>query len=461
MLGLTTPNRHAAALSILALAALNAAFLAGGNHAVAGTATGLTTRLSVSSSGTQSNGLNLTTSMSPNGRFVVFDSTASNLVRGDTNNRSDVFVRDQVTGTTRRVSLSSGGTQGNDDSAWGAISASGRFVAFFSFASNLVRGDTNGAGDVFVRDLVSGTTRRASVSSGERQADDRSYFPLAISADGKFVAFASSASNLVPADTNGKHGDVFVRNLIAGTTEVVSVSSREMQGNLGSDSGMAISAHGEYVAFRSDASNLVPGDTNGLDLFVRNRIAGTTERVSVSSTGEESPGAPSIIGVAMSASGRFVAFSSDATNLVPDDTNGFSDVFVRDRAAKTTDRVSVTSDEVQSNSGGGSYEPSLSPDGRFVAFASNGSDLVPGDTNGVDNGFNGQDVFLRDRAAGTTRRVSVSTTGSQADAGTTAAGYRNPVSAAGKYVAFSSASTNLVADDTNSADDVFVRLTAP
>ncbi len=188
---------------------------------------------------------------------------------GDTNDSVDVFVRDRKLGTTRRVSVSSTGAQGNSGSFGPAISSAGRYVSFSSDASNLVPGDTNAAQDVFVRDRKLGTTRRVSVSSTGAQGNSVSFDP-AISSAGRYVSFSSFASNLVPGDTNGTV-DVFVRDRELGTTRRVSVSSTGAQGNrLSFDP--AISSAGRYVAFSSAASNLVPGDTNGsFDVFVRIR----------------------------------------------------------------------------------------------------------------------------------------------------------------------------------------------
>jgi Tol biopolymer transport system component len=421
--------------------------------AVAAPAGAVTVRVSVSSAGVQGNDVSFSAAVSADGRYVAFSSAAGNLVAGDTNGVVDVFVRDLGTGTTRRVSVSSAGVQGNGGSGVGfpgvVISADGRYVAFVSTASNLVAGDTNGVEDIFVRDVVAGTTRRVSVASGGAQATcgqvTCSEAP-AISADGRFVAFFSFASNLVAGDTNGAP-DVFVRNLAAGTTGRVSVSSgRGVQGNGASEYGTAISADGRFVAFGSSASNLVVGDTNRqADVFVRDRAMARTGRVSVASgRGVQGNGDSSL--PAISADGRFVVFSSSASNLVVGDTNRSSDVFVRDRAKATTRRVSLSSAGVQGNGNSG-FNVAISADGRFVTFDSHASNLVAGDTNLYT------DIFLRDRTTGITQRVSVSSTGLQAGgpSGDPA------ISADGHYIAFGSNAGNLVASDTNSVADVFVR----
>ena len=383
--------------------------------------------------------------MSADGRYVTFESEASNVVPGDTNHARDVFVRDLRSGTTERVSVATDGTQANSDSLIPAISADGRYVAFMSDASNLVPGDTNEGWDVFVRDLRSGTTRRVSVATGGTQASlfsgSGSGSP-AISGDGRYVAFDSEASNLVPGDTN-RTNDVFVRDLRSGTTQRVSLAADGTQGNDYSEY-PAISADGRYVAFESDASNLVPGDTNeGWDVFVRDLRSGTTELVSVATNGTQANSYSSA--PAISADGRYVAFWSGASNLVPGDTNEHYDVFVRDRQLGTTDRVSVASNGTQAN--GDSAFPAISADGRYVTFESEASNVVPGDTN------HARDVFVRDLRSGTTERVSVATDGTQANSDSLIPA----ISADGRYVAFDSAASNVVPGDTNDLEDVFVR----
>src|SRR5438477_1766666 len=235
--------------------------------------------------------------------------------------------------TTERVSVASDGTtEGNDASLGSALSADGRLVAFQSAATNLVAGDTNGTTDVFVHDRQTDMTARVSVASDGTQANDASSYP-ALSADGRLVAFQSAATNLVADDTNGAT-DVFVHDRQTGTTERVSVASGRSQGN-GSNAGPVLSADGRFVAFHGTASNLVGGDTNGAtDVFVHDRQTGTTERVSVASGGTQ--GNDSSAGPALSADGLLVAFHSTATNLVAGDANRAYDVFVHDRAVSTT-----------------------------------------------------------------------------------------------------------------------------
>jgi Tol biopolymer transport system component len=336
-----------------------------------------TTRLvSVSTSGRTGNGNSSDPSISANGRFVAFDSDASNLVPGDPR-AQDVFIRDLVAHTTSLASVTLRGRPANGDSLEPSISADGRFVAFTSSASNLVPGLTFNRYRVFVRDRVSHTTRRVSVPTGGGPINDDASEP-SISADGRFVTFDSAASNLV---AGAQGGGVFIRDRSRRTTSLISVSTRGKPANDGSFE-PAISADGRYVAFVSRASNLVRGDTNDVyDVFVRDRIRHTTRRVSVSTTGHQSRQSrfDGSMTPSVSAHGRFVTFASTASNLAARDTNGGSDVFVRDTVAHTTRLVSVSRGGRSGN--GESRLPAISADGSSVVFTSVASDLVPGDTN--------------------------------------------------------------------------------
>ncbi|OQX59363.1 MAG: hypothetical protein B5M52_03630, partial [Helicobacteraceae bacterium 4484_230] len=379
--------------------------------------------------------------MSSDGRYVAFTSSASNLISNDTNNCDDVFVYDRAAGTIERVSVGAGGVEGNSASRGPSISADGRYVAFHSYASNLVPGDTNNQVDVFVYDRTAGTTIRVSVSFNGAKENGHSY-PSSISADGRYVAFSSYASNLVPGDSNGNM-DAFVYDRDTGTTERVSVSSGMLQGNNESCC-PSISADGRYVAFESYASNLVLNDNNKAeDIFVRDRDTNITERTSVNSGGTEEGNGYSF-GPSISADGRYVAFESSASNLVSDDTNNKRDIFVYDRVAGTTERVSVGAGGVEGNSY--SEHPSISANGRYVAFESYASNLVADDTN------DRIDIFVYDRISSAMGRIN---SGNEM----TEMGYNRPfpsISADGRYVAFNSDASNLVPNDTNNVWDVFV-----
>jgi len=405
-------------------------------------AAGTTTRVSVASNGTQGNDFSGDSSISATGHFVAFDSPATNLVSGDTNGVPDVFVHDRQTDQTTRVSVASDGTQGNGDSHFPSISPTGRYVAFDSFASNLVSGDTNLATDIFVHDRQTGQTTLVSVASDGTQGNGPSLEP-SISATGRYVAFQSEASNLAEdGDTNGTY-DVFVHDRETGETTRVSVRSNGTQGN-GLSLHPSLSATGRYVAFDSEASNLVSGDTNSTsDVFVHDRETGQTTLVSVASDGTQGNGYSSVPSI--SASGRYVAFWSVASNLVSGDTNFASDIFVHDRQTGQTTRVSVASDGTQGN--GNSDFPSISATGRYVAFDSLATNLAEGgDTN------NTRDVFVHDRETGQTTRVSVRSNGTQGNGDS----FDPSISATGRDVAFGSHASNLVSGDTNSIGDIFV-----
>ena len=402
-----------------------------------------TARISTHADGTQGDGESLVPSLSADGDIVAYYSFATNLVDGDANGQGDVFIYDRQSGGTERISVSPDGTDGNGTSVRPALSADGRFVAYSSSASNLVSGDTNGQGDIFVHDRQTGTTELASLTSDGAQSNRASFVP-SLSADGRYVAFYSFATNLVQGDTNGQ-ADIFVHDRQTGATERVSVASDGAQSNSGSFV-PSLSADGRHVIFESFASNLVDGDTNGEgDVFVHDRATGTTERVSVGSDGEEAD--DNSQGGSISADGRYAVFYSSASTLVEGDANELDDVFVRDRQTGTTERISLAPGGVEGNgSSQGTPKVGISADGRFLAYQSTASNLVPGDTNGR------ADVFVHDRQAGTTERVSLAPDGSQGDGPSQSA----TLDAEGDTVAFHSRASTLAEGDTNRETDVFV-----
>ena len=430
--------------------------LATGAAAVATSAApGASVSGAVASDGVQANATSHGAVISAAGRYVAFSSAAWNLVPGDTLGVYQVFVRNLRSGTTRLVSVGPDGAKGNGASYATSISADGRYVVFDSQASDLVAGDTNGTEDVFVRDLVDEVTQRVSVSSSGAQADAPSVGG-SISADGSRLAFGSDATNLVVGDTNDAP-DVFVRNLGTGVTRRVSVSSRGVQADgysyLGSvahdgpflQPAESLSADGHLVVFRSAAPNLVAGDTNhALDIFVRNLRTDVTRRVSVNSSGQ--PSNASSHDGSISENGRYVTFSSFGSNLVPGDTNRRSDIFLRDLKNHVTRRLTVGVGGTQTHIS--TYGGSISADGRAVTFASRAANLVRGDT------FDGTyDIFVRNWSNHVTRRLSVSSTGVAADGSSV----RGATSEDGRFIAFDSVATNLVAGDTNAVSDIFVR----
>jgi Tol biopolymer transport system component len=410
--------------------------------------------------------------ISGDGRFVAFESFADTLVPGDTNDATDVFVRDNRTGTTERVSVA--GDEGQGDTPAGVagagreldISPDGRYVVFNATFDDLVPGG-NSRSNVDLRDRVAGTTEIVSIADNEAVALGHSTAG-AVSADGRYVAFTSSASNLVTGDTNGvpcdphephcdiKGHDVFVRDRVNGTTERVSVASDESQADEGS-AVLRMSDDGRYVAFTSVATTLVPVDTSdNSDIFVRDRTNGTTELVSVAFDGTGTDGAN--FAGDMSSDGRFVTFMSDATDLVDGDVDDpflRRHIYLRDRSLNATERIDVTSAETTGNREP-QPESAVNGDGNYVVFASFADNLISGDTNG------GTDLFMRDRALGTLERVSLTHLGGQpSDTMPPAAGPFSTVpdmSDDGRYIAFSSQADNLVPGDTNGlVTDVFAR----
>ncbi len=406
-----------------------------------------TTLVSVRTDGVQGNQQSNYPWFSSDGRYIAFHSFADNLVAGDSNVALDVFVRDRVLGTTERVSVDSAGNEANGDSGLEGISWDGRYAVFTSIASNLVPADLNGLRDTFVHDRVSGATTRVSVDSTGAEANGSSIGGASITADGRYVAFTSEASNLVAGDTNGVR-DVFVHDRSTGTTTRESVDVAGGQAN--GAGGMArISADGRVLSFLSVASNFVAGDSNGAqDVFLRDRTTGALTRASVHSNGTQSNA--NCFGNRISADGRFVAFESFANNLVAGDTNMRTDVFVHDRSTSTTTRVSVASNGSQAYAGE-SVRPSISADGRWVAFDSDSPGFVTGDP------FNTRDIFLHDRSTGVTSRVNVSSLDEPGVGPFGGESVYASISPNGKYVAYASISPNLVPVDSNNDIDVFVR----
>lgn len=397
-----------------------------------------TTRASVSSASAQGNGDSTHGTVSSDGRYVAFSSRATNLVPGDTNGVEDVFLRDRVAGTTQRVSVATGGIQANGTSAKPVVSDTGQYVVFSSRATNLAP-DVNGSNlDIFVHDISTGTTDCASLTAGGDTGNGESFY-LDITPDGRFVVFHSAASDLVAGDTNGAD-DIFVRDRTSGTTERVSVSDTGAQLSGQSLFGR-ISDDGRYISFVSNAIGAVAAKTtNRFEVFVRDRVAGTTTRITRGIDGLE-PNADSYSLPEITSNGRFVVFASWASNLVSGDTNGVYDLFRWDRTNNTLVRVNVAADGSEANARVFPEGFAVSSDGRFISFSTAASNLVAADTGGHRN------VFRRDVPLSRTVLVSPGNAESR----------RSWLTSDGRRVVFESAASNLVADDTNMAFDVFVR----
>ncbi|OLB78839.1 MAG: hypothetical protein AUI14_12245 [Actinobacteria bacterium 13_2_20CM_2_71_6] len=354
--------------------------------------------ISKNQAGQPGNGHSFFPSVSIDGRFIVFRSTAGNLVPGHGAVR-EVYLRDRVFGSGLEVvSVADDGSVSNGHSGnITSVSQSGRYVSFDSLGSNLVPGDTNKTFDAFLR--IRGPaphTERVSIATGGTEANGPS-FAQGVSGDGRFVLFASDATNLVPngGDTN-KVTDLFVRDRAYRMTLRVNVSSTgEQANNYAADA--HITPSGRYIVYRSPATNLVPGDTNGAeDVFLRDRNnIHQIERISVDSSGAQLPGGGT--GPSISGDGRYVTFTGF-------DSHGSMQVFLRDRTAGTTRQVSLNSKGEPANSM--SLRGALSDDGRYVAFESAATNLAPGITSG-----NQQQIYVRDLQTGTTVLASATNSG--------------------------------------------------
>ncbi|MDQ3930802.1 MAG: S-layer homology domain-containing protein, partial [Chloroflexota bacterium] len=400
-----------------------------------------TERVSLANDASQGNAASgvegIPTGVSADGRFVAFYSFASNLVPGDTNGHPDIFLRDRQAGTTTLVSHGYDGSPADQLSTYPSISADGNFVAYQSAATNLVPGDTNSTTDVFIYNRQTGVNTRIATPNGSFGTEDPR-----ISGDGRYVVFHTYAA-LLPADTNGSR-DIYLVDLVNGGVELISAGVTGGAGN-GHSFTPYISHDGRYVAFHSGATNLASGDANNqLDVFVRDRVGGATVMASIASDGTQ--GNSRSYNASVSDDGRYVAFESLASNLVPGDTNSAIDIFVRDVAANTITRASVASDGSQAQDTRHSTVPNISGDGRYVAFQSDAR-LAPEDTTIIT------DVYLRDLRSNTTELISEATT---RQAGNSYS-HKPQVSRDGTYVVFGSYASNLVPGDTNSQRDVFLR----
>jgi len=433
--------------SVLRAASALAAGILGVLGASAAVGSGELDPASLTPAGLVGDGASREAAVSANGRFVAFQSAATDLVAGDANGFTDIFVRDRRAGVTTRVSIDSAGVEANGTSGAPSISANGRWVVFWSSASNLTAGDANSRADVFLHDRKTGETRRISdTADGTAQGNDGAQlFGSSISSNGRWVAFHSRATNLVPNDTNAKF-DVFLRDDRTGALTLVSADAGGAAGDGASDDA-SISASGRFVAYNSFATNLVPGDVNArADIFVFDRKTGTTRRASVDSAGAGADG--NSYDAVVSSDGNVVAFYSGATNLVPGDTNGVDDAFVHDFRTGGTRRVSVNADGTEA--AGDSFNPAITANGRVVVFCAGpaGGRLVPEDTNDQS------DVYSYDLASGDLRLLSVDPLGQVGDGSSYI--YAASLASNGRWLVLTSTSSNFAAGDANGAYDDFV-----
>nr|WP_017200485.1 S-layer homology domain-containing protein [Arthrobacter sp. M2012083] len=363
-------------------------------------------------------------SISGNGQFVAFTSAVPGLVSGDENSVDDVFVKDMSSGTVRLVSATPQGQPGDLRSDGPAISADGKFVAFVSDATNLSNAFLPGTQDIYIRDLTGDSTQLVSATPSGNRGNGGS-LAASVSSDGRFVAFFSTASDLVAGDSNGV-ADVFVRDVKSGTTRLISASASGGHAN-GSSDYPSISADGRFIAFSSSASNLVAGDTNGVvDVFVHDTTLGSTRLVSTPLNGQPGKGSG---GPSISADGRYVAYHSFSTSSTPN-------VFLRDM--ETGQARLVSEKPVGSSVDGFSVSPSVSGDGRYVAFITAELDMLSGATK------QGEDIYVRDMQTGAMQLVSRTPSGLPSDD----SHLMKTLSADGRYVAFSSTDLDLRPDET-------------
>jgi hypothetical protein len=454
--------------------------------AVAVDALGVVERSSVSTNLTEADSDSANASISADGRFVTFDSMARNLAGGG-RNFADVFLRDTCVGapagctpSVTLVSLSSQGQPGNDGSFGPSISATGRFVAFSSAATNLASSDTNGFSDVFVRDTCVGasascapSTMMVSLDGAGNQIPLHSGFPH-ISGNGRFVVFASFTIGTIFGEDAFLSSIINVRDTCTGapggcspTTSQIDVGPGGVSSNANSFAPI-ISSSGRYVAFQSTATNLVTPNLNfGVEnVFLRDTCPGAsgctplTTLVSIDQSGNEiSPNGVQLN--SMSSDGRFVVFASSDDNIVGGDSNGFNDIFVRDTCngapagcSRATTRVSLANDGSQGN--GHSLAGAAGASARFIAFSSDATNLVTGDSN------NTTDVFLRDTCIGaagacmpSTVRLSVALDGTQSDN----LSFVRGITANGRHAVLTSLASTLAPGDSNSAQDIFLART--
>ena len=402
--------------------------------------------VSQSSLGQQGNAGSGRASLSADGLRVAFKSFASDLVPGDGNSRADVFLRDLQSDQTTLVSLGQGGVQGNQDVIDLFLSQDGSTLAWTTSSNNLVALDSNGARDVFVRELATGIVTRVSVSTSGMQANFHCSDPC-LSADGRIVAFTSSSTNLVAGDTNNA-ADIFVHDRATGVTVLASQSTLGVLG-LGNSGEASLSADGSLLAFSSAAPNLVPGDSNGAsDCFLRDLVAGTTTRISVAPGGIEGDAGSRF--PRLTPDGAWIAFESRASNFDPLDTNDRDDVYLLERQSGALERISV--DAAGTSSAGACSQPSVSADARYISFGVELDDLDAQDTSGTS------DIYRKDRLTRALLRVSLGPGGQQDDIGSG----RSTISADGSRITFYTNATTFLSPDLNGFEaDVYLARCLP
>ncbi len=381
-------------------------------------------------------------SLSSDGRFIVFQSGATNLVSGDENSADDIFIFDKEGedgSQVELISVDSDETASNGSSSNGAVSSDGRYVVFQSNATNLVSGDVNSASDIFLRDRTDGTTIRVSVNDDGDEADGDSINPR-ISSDGRYIVFQSAATNLVSDDTN-EQIDIFLHDTDSETTTRISLSATDVEGD-GDSTNPDISSDGNIIVFESEATNLIDDDDNAFsDIFAFNISGDTITKISADTGSDDSDGNSTLPRI--SGDGSSVVFLSEASDLVSADTNNLQDVFLYTFSDESIIRVNEGSPQ---NADGVSDNPSISTDGNYVAFQSSATNLTSGDSNDAD------DIFVYDVENSSVTRISVTDTGNQLVQSSTTPS----INSSGQFIAFTSLDNELISSDTNDLEDIFL-----
>lgn len=385
--------------------------------------------------------------ITPNGRYVAFCSTATNLVVGDTNGKQDCFRADLQNGTILRVSITSTGGQPDEDCSTPSISDDGQLVVFQSAATNMTENEDGTLNDIFLRDISAGTLVRVSRQSGGANPSNESTLP-AISGDGKYVAFFSAADDIEGRVAGGCYFQAFRYSVQAGTTSQVSVDNVNAAFTCSggaAPNGVDISADGAVVAFSAQYTSL--SGNGSAQIFTRNYDTSTTTMESVSNGGVQ--GNRQSFGPKLSSNGRYLAFNSDSSNLTVDDVNRKADVFLRDRMGGTTVIVSRADADTPSN--GDSWFPRISSDGRFVSFVSYAGNLIATEPK-LPADPNSSSPFLVDTATGTVMRIAMGTSGGLPN---DSSGFAVP-SSLGQKLVFTSFAANLMSSPTSGSQQLYV-----
>lgn len=401
------------------------------------------TRISTASDGTEGLTGSTNAQFSPDGRYVAF-TTGNPLVSGDNNDDPDIYLKDLTTGAVTRISTAAGNIQADDSSRNAQFSSDGRFVLFESGATNLVPEDRLGHRDIFLKELSNGAIIRVSVATGDVEANNGSY-NAQLSRDGRYVLFESDASNLVANDPDNKESDIFLRDLVTGDVTCLSKAANGDHGSLSSYNAR-FSPDGRSVVFESNASNLVAGDNNGkADIFLWDVGTRTLERLSIAKDGTQANG--DSFNPRFSPDGHAVVFESSATTLGGDINHegGNTDIFLKDLDTDTVTCISTAKDGTLGN--GNSYNARFSPDGRYVVFESDASNLIANDP---DNHVT--DIFMKDLKTGDVTCLSTAVNGAETNFDSEDAQF----SPDGRHVLFQSEAPNLVANDGNGQSDLFL-----